>query len=95
MNGGTEINITGFQHTEMSHAFIFQSKKPHPVLFDLDLHMKYSRGGPSMYLYCVVCYCVIEVPCVRSVFSLFLIIQNDTGLWAVLLPEVFFFDPFV
>ncbi len=29
-----------------------------PVLFVLDLHI-YSRRGPSMYVYCVVCYHVI------------------------------------
>ncbi len=29
--------------------------------------MKYSGGGPSTYIYCIVCYRVIATPCVRSV----------------------------
>ncbi len=33
----------------------------------------YSGGGPSMYLYCVVCYCVIAAPYVRSVVSLHIV----------------------
>ncbi len=27
-----------------------------PALFVLDLHMKYSGGGTSMYVYCLVSY---------------------------------------
>ncbi len=38
------------------------------TLFVLDLHMKYSSGGgPSTYVYCVVCYLVIVAPYVGSV----------------------------
>ncbi len=31
----------------------------------------YSGGGPSMYIYCVVCYRVIVAPYVRSVGHVF------------------------
>ncbi len=31
----------------------------------------YSGGGPSTYIYCVVCYCVIVAPYVRSVGHVF------------------------
>ncbi len=31
----------------------------------------YSGGGPSTYVYCVVCYCVIVAPYVRSVAHVF------------------------
>ncbi len=30
----------------------------------------YSGGDPFMYVYCMVCYCVIAAPCVRSVVTL-------------------------
>ncbi len=42
----------------------------------------YSRGVPSMYVYCVVCYCLIVAPYVRSVvmslhtFTLLMTIRN-------------------
>ncbi len=47
-----------------------------PVLFVLDLHMKYAGGGPSMYVYCVVCYRVIVAPYVRSVGHIFAYLYN-------------------
>ncbi len=31
----------------------------------------YRGGGPSMYVYCVVCYCVIVAPYVKSVSHIF------------------------
>ncbi len=31
----------------------------------------YSGGGPATYVYCVVCYCVIAAPYVRSVGHVF------------------------
>ncbi len=31
----------------------------------------YSEGGPSTYVYCMVCYCVIAAPYVRSVGQVF------------------------
>ncbi len=38
----------------------------HPVLFILDIHMN-TGGGPSTYIYCVVCYHTIAAPYVRSI----------------------------
>ncbi len=48
----------------------------------------YSGGGPSLYLYCVVCYHVIWGPCLRSggcIFIILFMIQNALGLSVVLL----------
>ncbi len=36
----------------------------------------YSRGGPSTYVYCVVCYRVIVAPYVRSVGHVFANLYN-------------------
>ncbi len=38
--------------------------------------MKYAGGGPSMYVYCVVCYRVIVAPYVRSVGHIFAYLYN-------------------
>ncbi len=43
-----------------------------PVLFVLDLHMKYT------YIYCVVCYRVIVAPYVRSVGHVFAYLKDDS-----------------
>ncbi len=57
----------------------------------------YSGGGPSTYVYCVVCYRVIVAPYVRSVghvFAYAYTLDDDSyktnALWTSLLPKVFF-----
>ncbi len=66
-----------------------------PVLFVLELHKKYTDGGgPSAYVYCVVCYRVIAAPYVRSVgyvFAYLYTLDDDSELWdyeTYLLPKV-------
>ncbi len=56
----------------------------------------YSGGGPSTYIYCVVCYCVIVAPYVRSfghVFAYLYILDDDSecpmDYETSLLPKVF------
>ncbi len=45
----------------------------------------YSGGGSSMYVYCMVCYCVIAAPYVRSVVvtihTVTLLITIQNALW--------------
>ncbi len=47
----------------------------------------YCGGGPSMYVYCLVCYRVITVLCVRNggmmflhTYTFLLVFQNALGL---------------
>ncbi len=59
-------------------------------LFVWDLHMKYTVH-PAMYIYGVVCYHVIAVPCVLAVssFSLILIFMTQITLSDVFTPKGF------
>ncbi len=43
----------------------------YPVLFILDLHMKYTVELVALCTYIVICYCMIAAPCVRSVGCVF------------------------
>ncbi len=59
----------------------------------------YNGGGPSTYVYCVVCYCVIVAPYVRSVghvFAYLYTLDDDSerpmDYETSLLPKVFPFD---
>ncbi len=58
----------------------------------------YSGGGPSTYVYCVVCYYVIAAPYVRSVgdvFAYLYTLDDASELWdyeTSLLPKVFALD---
>ncbi len=62
------------------------------VLFVRLAYEIYSGGGPSMYLYCVVCYHVIAPLYVRSIVmslhtvTVLMMIRNGNGLWALFTP---------
>ncbi len=47
------------------------------ALFFVCSHI-YSRGGPSTYVYCVVCYHMIAAPCVRSGGCVFFTLDVDS-----------------
>ncbi len=58
----------------------------------------YSGGGPSMYMYCVVCYRVIVASYIRSVGHVFTYLytlgddsERPMNYETSLLPKVFFF----
>ncbi len=57
------------------------SPDAYSVLFVLDLHVKYSEGGPYTYVYCMVCHCVIAAPYVRNVVVSLHIITLLMTIW--------------
>ncbi len=66
-----------------------------PVLFVLNLHMNYSGGGPSTYVYCIVCLSCDSSPICKKcfVFAHHYTLDDDsecsTYYELSLLPKVF------
>ncbi len=92
------LSILYFHSLLLPFLFIFLCLRC--VLLSLVLCVTYeiySEGGPSMYIYCMVCYCVIAAPCIRSVSCVcayFYTFDDNLqchALWTIFSPKVFSF----